>query len=320
MLQHLLSLTVIENWPGMPDMLKQLAMRKERHWQVPVLTCEAVGGQPEQAASAMASIACLHSSILLIDDMLDSDPRGVYHQMGAPAAANLASALQAMGQEALMQSDLDPVSKLEALNSYNQAALNTAAGQQRDTQNPDNETAYWQVVDLKSAPFFGAAMQLGALAGGASLEQAGLFLKLGGVYGELIQIHDDLNDAMAVPVNPDWVLGRTSLPILFALKVEHAEREQFLELWQALQTAPDPNTLDEAQSILIRCGAISYGIYELMRRHQQARGVLDSLTACRRDGLDRLLEEVILPVKNLFDSMGQSSDALFSAPASIPAA
>jgi geranylgeranyl pyrophosphate synthase len=176
------------------------------------------------------------------------------------------------------------------------------------------------VVDLKSAPFFGAAMQLGALAGGASLEQAGLFLKLGGVYGELIQIHDDLNDAMAVPVNPDWVLGRTSLPILFALKVEHAEREQFLELWQALQTAPDPNTLDEAQSILIRCGAISYGIYELMRRHQQARGVLDSLTACRRDGLDRLLEEVILPVKNLFDSMGQSSDALFSAPASIPAA
>jgi hypothetical protein len=66
------------------------------------------------------------------------------------------------------------------------------------------------------------------------------------------QIHNDLNDTMAVPANPDWRLDRSPLPILFAQVVEYAEKERFLGLCQNIS---NPVALTEAQTILIRCGA-----------------------------------------------------------------
>ena len=46
----------------------------------------------------------------------------------------------------------------------------------------------------------------------------------------MVQIHDDLNDSLAVPANPDWTLGRAPLPILFAQVVNHPDRTRFHEL------------------------------------------------------------------------------------------
>lgn len=74
----------------------------------------------------------------------------------------------------------------------------------------------------------------------------------------MIQIQDDLNDAIAVPANPDWALGRSSLPILFAQTVDYPERGRFLQLRCALQAAPDAEALAEAQAILVRCGQLRH--------------------------------------------------------------
>ena len=82
-----------------------------------------------------------------------------------------------------------------------------------------------------------------------------LLQKLGGIYGEMIQIHDDMHDAMETPANPDWVQGRSPLPILFASLVSHPEQKRFLAL---VQNITEPAALQEAQDILIRWGAISY--------------------------------------------------------------
>ncbi len=318
-LENLLQLPVAALWPGMPEILTRLAAQKDRHWRVALIACQAVKGTPEQAVSVIAAIACLHSSILLVDDLLDVDPRGLYHQLGAPATANLALALQALGLETLALSELPPPSKLKAMQHFNRAALTIAAGQECDTRNPENEAAYWQVVDLKSAPFFGTAMYLGALAGSASPEQADAFLEFGSIYGELIQIHDDLNDALAVPANPDWALGRTSLPILFAHQVDHTQRQRFQELRLALREKADSTCLGEGQGSLIESGAISYGVYELIRRHRLAHDQLKMMAACDRLGLELLLEDVIAPVRNLLTTIGLPFESLFSELDVIPA-
>jgi geranylgeranyl pyrophosphate synthase len=130
--------------------------------------------------------------------------------------------------------------------------LTMAFGQYLDVQGPKDEEDYWRMVATKSSPFFGSVLYVGALMGGATREDALQIERFGNLYGEMIQIHDDLNDAMAVPANPDWRLDRSPLPILFAQGIEHTEKERFLELRQNIS---DPVALTEAQTTLIRCGA-----------------------------------------------------------------
>jgi hypothetical protein len=82
--------------------------------------------------------------------------------------------------------------------------------------------------------------------------------------------------------------------------VEHAERARFLELRQEVS---DEGALLEAQDILIRCGAVSYCVDQIWRRQQTAQRILAALELPRRDVLDALIEEVIAPVRKLFDSV-----------------
>lgn len=302
-IDYVLDLPIVQTWPELMGLLKRGALPNVDVWKTPVLACEAVGGKPEQAVPASAALACLQISLILIDDLLDADPRGEYHTIGAPATANLASALQAVGLEAIMQSEVDQAVKSAALDSLNQMMLITAWGQYLDVQHCADEDAYWRLVQTKSSPFFGVALQVGALYGGAGLETAESLRQIGCLYGEILQIHDDLHDTMAVPANSDWVQGRSPLPILFAQIVEHPDRARFLKLCQSVS---NPEALAEAQTILIRCGAISYCVDQLVRRHQRAIEMLRSMTLVHRDGLEALLEPQIKPVRELFRAVGMA--------------
>jgi geranylgeranyl diphosphate synthase type II len=175
-------------------------------WQLRVLAGGASGGSIEQAIPAAAAIACLRISIILVDDLLDADPRGEHHRVGAPATANLAIAFHAIALDAIARSNAKRETKLAVLCRFNQMMLTTAFGQHKDVQGPKDEEDYWRMVATKSSPFFGSVLYVGALMGGATREDALQIERFGNLYGEMIQIHDDLNDAMAVPANPDWRL------------------------------------------------------------------------------------------------------------------
>ncbi|CAG0977437.1 Octaprenyl diphosphate synthase [Anaerolineae bacterium] len=299
--ERILNLSSVQDWPALQELIKRGALPNGAVWKMPVLACEAAGGTWEQAIPAAAALACLQLSIILIDDLLDADPRGEYQRIGAPAAANFAAALQSAGLEVIMSSEASESVKLAALSSLNQMLLMTAFGQYGDVQNPSDEGAYWQVVQHKSSPFFGAALQIGALFGAAPAELANCLQQLGQLYGEMIQIHDDLNDAMAVPANADWLQGRSSLPILFAQRVAHPDQARFLELGQSISESA---ALAEAQSILIRSGAISYCVDQLLSRYQTAKALLQSASLARRDALEDLLEAQIQPVRELLKATG----------------
>jgi len=298
----------IADWREVQTLFHRIASKKPYHWMLPVWACEAVGGTASQAIPAAVSIACSQISIILVDDMLDSDPRGEFHSLGEPATANMACAFQAAGLAVITQCKAETDAKLAALSSLDQMTLITAFGQYQGTQCVANEADYWRIVQTKSSPFFGSALHIGALLGGGSLGVVEELKKLGQLYGEMIQIHDDLNDALEVPANPDWLPEHNSLPILFAETVEHPDKQRFGELRREAQ---DPKKLAEAQAILIRCGAISYGIDQLIQRYQKCREILDTLHLINYAGLDCMLEKTIQPIKNLFESLG-SDQSLFS--------
>lgn len=289
----------VDSWTEATELFQVAAARKPDHWLIPAWACESVGGSPEQVIHAILAIGCAHVGILLVDDMLDDDPRGNYHRLGMPAVSNLSCFFQAAALLAVSRCTKDSLSQLTAVNSFNTMFLSTAFGQYLDVQAPASESGYWDVTKTKSSPFFGAALQLGALAGGASLEIAEQLKGLGRLYGEMIQIHDDMHDSMETPANSDWLQGRSPLPILFAALVHHPDQPRFLNLKKQVHST---DALQEAQEILIRCGAISYCADQLIDRHQMAMELLSRVPLPNPAPVSALFDKVITPVNHLLNT------------------
>lgn len=292
----------VKEWGEVQALFRQVSQGMPNHWLLPLHACEAVGGTMEQAVPAIVAVACSHIEIVLVDDMLDADPRGEHLKMGEPAVANMASALQSAALVAVSHCSLTSSAKLLAVEIVNEMFLATTIGQYWDVNSIiADEDSYWKVARAKSSPFFGATLELGAIMGGASVELAVRFKELGGLYGEMIQIHDDLNDTLTTPAKPDWGLDRAPLPILFAKLVDHPLRARF----EALHPNAGNNlkVLEEAQEILIHCGAVSYCVYQLLNRYEMAKGILAGLSLERSDILSAVFEDLLRPVFQLFEEV-----------------
>jgi hypothetical protein len=103
---------------------------------------------------------------------------------------------------------------------------------------------------------------------------------------------------MTEPAGPDWIKGRASLPILFAQTVDHPGRIRFLELSKNIS---ELDALGEAQSILIRCGSISYCFHQLLYRYQTAHKILAGTKLSKPDQMNHLLEDLIAPIRKFVD-------------------
>ncbi len=304
-LSEVISVPLIRQWPDASTLIERAARSQPKNWLLPGLACRAVGSHPEQTIPATAAIAAMHVSIMLIDDLLDSDPRGEHHRIGVGAAANAAAALQAAAVEIIMRCESVPLpARFSASRSVNNLALSTCFGQHLDTLNPDSEEGYWRAVRCKSSPLFAASFEIGALLGGGSSEVVKQLKRLGEIYGEIMQIHDDLKDTLETPANPDWLMGRSPLPILFAETVNHPDRERFRRL---RGLAADPDALAEAQTILIRCGAVSYGVHQNLQRHTAARELLESIPLPHKDELCNWLGLQLEPLRALFQTVAPDS-------------
>ncbi len=64
--------------------------------------------------------------------------------------------------------------------------------------------------------------------------------------------------------------------------------------------------MGDAQTILLRSGAISYGIHHLLERHQEGRDLLQTMPLQHKESLESLLEEQVEPVRQLFLSINET--------------
>jgi geranylgeranyl pyrophosphate synthase len=142
---------------------------------------------------------------------------------------------------------------------------------------------------------------MGALAGGASTETAASLGEFGMLNGEIIQIYDDLTDALQSPANPDWLEKRPNLAILFAATADHSKRDRFRELQDR---ANESEALAEAQAILMGSGAVSYCAYHVIRRIEAARTTLDQTTLIDRAPLLGILGPQTQPIISLLRRTG----------------
>ena len=112
-IEYLLRSSAFATWHAMENILRRAASTHPRAWELPVVACQALGGFPEKAIPASAALACAQISIILVDDILDDDPRGESHRIGYGRAANFSVAFQSAGVEALLEVEPVPGSRLK---------------------------------------------------------------------------------------------------------------------------------------------------------------------------------------------------------------
>ena len=308
-----LSVRELSSWPELAVFIERALDTSNAVpcWEYVTYSCRACGEEPPHVAAGSAAVFCLLQGIHLADDLLDEDPAGLHHELGVGAVANMALALQAAASRMIESHVAVPSIRVRIQGCLIQAALATSYGQYLDTgglradpREPPREEDYWRITDAKTPPLFEAASAIGALLADAPEETVEGCRRLGFLMGRLAQIGDDLRDIMERPARPDWQSRRNNLALVYALCSDYPEKERFLS---AIERVEDPEELRVAQEILIRSGAASYCTYRMFESLREIRAQISSLGVPAPESFHKILEQHILPLDDLLQSLGAAS-------------
>ena len=304
--QQVLALPTVAGWPEMVRLVDRMETSPLPLWEYPIPACLAAGGATQDAESGVAAVFCLVLSIRLVDDLLDGDPESPSEALGAGPTANLALAFQAAAGQIIEAAELssEQRSACHALTSL--AGLDTARGQHHDSGPAATEADYWQIVEAKTPPLLSAALAIGGVLGGASRRIIESLFDIGVPLGKIVQINDDLADAMSPEVQPDWQRPGHNLALLYATTADHLDQDRFTELSGRVE---DPRALAEAQAILVRCGAVSYCAYHLIELHRVAQAALQAASLPDPQPLEALMGRHLEPLDHLLQAAGAPSVA-----------
>lgn len=304
------ALPEISAWPEILGLIERVGHREGISvWSHPEASCRAVGGTETAALPAAAAVFCSLISIHLVDDMLDDEPFGDFRRLGAGQTANIALAFQAAGHRLLSHPSLDREVSAAAQAVLARMALGTAYGQGLDIREAQTEEEYWRIVEAKTPPLFGAAFEIGALLGGAPAETTAILERVGRILGRLIQVSDDLSDALQTPAKVDWNKPRNNLAILYALTARHPARERFRNL---VAHAGNPEALAEAHQILLKSGSVSYCTFKMIEFFQQAQEILDGARLSDPEPVAKVLRLNVKPVHRLLETIGVEEPELIT--------
>jgi geranylgeranyl diphosphate synthase type I len=200
-----------------------------------LLTCQAAGGDPNQALPAAAAVELIHNFSLIHDDIQDRSHtrRGratVWAVWGQAQAINAGDAMFTLAHLALhrlAQRGLAPDRIGLALRTLDLTNLALCRGQHLDMDFENrldvDVEAYLTMIQGKTASLLGCAGQMGALVVSPDPELADHFRRLGEGLGLAFQIQDDLlgiwgqPEVTGKPVADDIRQRKKSLPVVYVL-------------------------------------------------------------------------------------------------------
>jgi len=294
--------------PGLLDWVLE-AVRQSPFLSLPLLTCEAVGGDGGAAVPVAAAWHLLHAAAHLLDDVLDGEVPHLDPAQAMNATVGLTFLAQ-LSLTTLQHNGFPPGRIVDLIAAFNRATFRMAAGQASDLAFGDGATpdAYWCIVAAKSGAFFALSCRAGAQLGAELESEIAHYDRFGHHLGILLQISDDLR-AIWRPRGPGDLanLGRT-LPVVYArggapvetrnqlqgLVTRAPDDEAALTELQTLLT--DPATVGERSQGVLHYVTVQAGIH-----HRLAR---EALLATARwdvahDALLKLLDRVLPAVADL---------------------
>ena len=186
----------------------------------------------------------------------------------------------------------------ELLPRFSQMALEVCVGQQYDmefeTRSEVRVEEYMEMIRLKTSVLLGSSLELGALVGGATAEQARALYAVGIQLGLAFQIQDDLLDVygdektFGKPIGGDIVNAKKTLLLLYTL--EQLQGEDLKRLQKILAYTPKERRayIDEVRALYDKAGTRLYAEAEIKRLTTKAYHGVEQLPL-REEGRELLL-------------------------------
>ncbi|MGB9837890.1 short chain isoprenyl diphosphate synthase IdsA [Methanothermobacter sp.] len=270
-----------------------------------LLSCEAVGGYPEDAAGVAAAIELIHTFSLIHDDIMDDDEmrRGepsVHVIWGEPMAILAGDVLFSKAFEAVIRNG-DSERVKDALAVVVDSCVKICEGQALDMGFEERldvtEDEYMEMIYKKTAALIAAATKAGAIMGGASEREVEALEDYGKFIGLAFQIHDDYLDvvsdeeSLGKPVGSDIAEGKMTLMVVRALEEASGnDRERLISILRS----GDEGRAAEAIEIFERYGATQYAhevALDYVRMAKERLEILEDSDA--RDALMRIADFVL---------------------------
>jgi geranylgeranyl diphosphate synthase type I len=186
------------------------------------LASEAVGGTAEKACFAAASIELIHSSSLVLDDVIDkSDKRrgkSTVHALWGNDMALLT--VQILAALSLRIAARDP----RLIHAIADSLFYMGEGEAMELVDfAKDKKSYLDLAFRKTGSLFSSAAEVGALVGGGNETQINNLKDFGNHIGIAFQIRDDIldciskEDELGKPIKKDLFMGRPSIVLLDAI-------------------------------------------------------------------------------------------------------
>ena len=186
------------------------------------LASEAVGGTAREACFAAASIELIHSSSLVLDDVIDkSDKRrgkSTVHTLWGNDMALLT--VQILAALSLKIAARDP----RLIHAIADSLFYMGEGEAMELVDfAKDKKTYLELAFRKTGSLFSSAAEVGAMVGGGSEEQIKNLTEFGNHIGLAFQIRDDILDCISKeedlgkPIKKDLFMGRPSIVLLDAI-------------------------------------------------------------------------------------------------------
>lgn len=231
-----------------------------------MLACHLFGSPGIKAINAALAVELFHNFTLIHDDIMDDAPlrRGkatVHEKWNRDIGILSGDVLFVEAYSLLAKHDSDVLPKL--LNVFTRTAREVCEGQQMDMDYESSNSVtidqYIEMIRLKTSVLLGAALEMGALIGGAeNKEDIEHIYDFGVNIGLAFQMHDDLLDLYADPdkfgkqVGGDILSNKKTFLLLKAY--EMADNETKAKLDQILENQSGQEKIDNVKAVFEQLG------------------------------------------------------------------
>ena len=238
-----------------------------------LITCEALGGNPNEAIHFALAVETLHNMFLMHDyiedgDTMRRDQPTVWVKYGTANAINAGDYLLACAYKSALSSPVSLERKLKLLQVLTLTYEKTVEGQALDINARAAEdfsvSQYMNMVELKTGYYLACGMVGGAIVAGVSDEVVENIWMLGKNMGPAFQIRDDLIDlthgkGRGGVIGSDIKEGKASFLYSYSLQVASEDDKKHL---RTIMLKPRDETKDrdikQALEIFKKYNAMKY--------------------------------------------------------------
>lgn len=252
-----------------------------------LLTCQAAGGDWQQAVPAAAAIELLHNFSLIHDDIEDASPtrRGrktLWTIWGMEQAINAGDAMFALAHLALnrlVDRGVAAETAVHALRRFDETCVRLTQGQHADMdfEARDEVTVdeYLAMITGKTAVLLSLCTELGALIAGCDPRTVHNYAQFGLNLGLAFQVIDDIlgiwgdEAVIGKSASTDILTKKKTLPVLYGLSQNGALRQLYE------QETTNEAFVQEAIAVLNKTGARDYATQRATHYSENALHHLD---------------------------------------------